>query len=70
VNRTLANTVRTWNSSGLLDMMSERVALLNDPLPQEHAIALQHGFDILQPKDIPDAKVPFHRVLICVVATL
>jgi hypothetical protein len=70
VNRTLANTVRTWNSSGLLDMMSERVALLNDPLPQEHAIALQHGFDILQPKDSPDAKVPFHRMLICVVATL
>jgi hypothetical protein len=70
VNRTLANTVRTWNSSGLLDMMSERVALLNDPLPQEHAIALQHGFDILQPKNIPDAKVPFHRMLICVVATL
>lgn len=56
-HRTLANTVRTWNTSGLLDMVSERVALLNDPMPQEHAVALQHGFEVLQPKDITGAKV-------------
>lgn len=61
--RTLVNSLRTWESSGLLDMVSERLALLNDPLPQEHAMALQHGFEVLQPKDIPHVKVfifPFH----------
>lgn len=51
------NSLRTWESSGMLDMVSERLALLNDPLPQEHAMALQHGFEVLQPKDIPNVKV-------------
>ena len=52
------NSLRSWNTSGLLDSVAERVAVLNDPLPQEHAMALQHGFEVLQPKDIkPAAKV-------------
>lgn len=58
-DRTLVNSLRTWNSSGLLDMVSERVALLNDPLPAEHAMALHFGFDVLQPKDVPGGKVRF-----------
>lgn len=56
-HRTLLNTLRTWNSSGLLGMVAERVAVLNDPLPSEHAMALQHGFQVLQPKDVPGGKV-------------
>lgn len=51
------NSLRTWNQTSLLDMVTERIALLNDPLPQEHAMALHHGFEVLQPKDIVDAKV-------------
>jgi len=56
-NRTLINSLRTWNTSGLLDMVAERVAVLNDPLPAEHAMALHHGFEVLQPKDVPNGKV-------------
>ena len=63
--RTLVNSMRTWNSSGLLDMVSERVALLNDPFPSEQAIALQHGFEVLQPKNIAGAKVRFLLVRCC-----
>ena len=49
--------MRTWKSTGLLDMMKENVLILNDPLPQEIAIALDHGFTVLQPNQIPDARV-------------
>jgi hypothetical protein len=56
-HRTFLNSLRTWRSSGLLDMVSEKVALLNDPYPQEHAMALDHGLRVVQPKDIPSAKV-------------
>jgi len=31
--------------------------VLNDPLPAEHAMALHHGFEVLQPKDVPNGKV-------------
>eukprot|EP01032_Pedospumella_encystans_P011040 gene11040-12872_t len=54
--KTLINSLRTWNTSGLLDMVAERVAVLNDPLPAEHAMALHHGFEVLQPKDVPNGK--------------
>jgi hypothetical protein len=64
------NSLRTWNASGLLDMVAERVALLNDPLPQEHAMALQHGFQVLQPKDIPNARVRISIVPHCTFAAL
>ena len=33
------------------------MAVLNDPLPAEHAMALHHGFEVLQPKDVPNGKV-------------
>lgn len=55
---TLLNSMRSWKQSGLLDMVTERVAILNDPLPQEVAIALEHGFRIVQPRDVPGSKVP------------
>lgn len=38
-------------------MVAERVAVLNDPLPAEHAMALHHGFQVLQPKNVPGGKV-------------
>jgi hypothetical protein len=55
---TLLNSMRSWKQSGLLDMVTERVAILNDPLPQEVAIALEHGFRIVQPREVPGSKVP------------
>lgn len=60
---TLVNSLRTWNSSGLLDMVSERLAILNDPLPSELAMSLQHRFEVLQPKDIPKAQMAKPNVL-------
>eukprot|EP01033_Poteriospumella_lacustris_P006673 gene6673-4811_t len=54
---TLLNSMRSWKQSGLLDMVTERVAILNDPLPQEVAIALEHGFRIVQPRDVPGSKM-------------
>lgn len=55
--RTLLNTLRTWKASGLLDMAYERIAILNEALPSEIAIAASHGFEVVQPKDIKGAKV-------------
>jgi hypothetical protein len=49
--------MRTWQSSGLLQMVTEKVAILNDPYPSEIAIAREFGFEVVQPKDIPQAKV-------------
>ena len=60
---TLLNTMRTWNSSGLLHMVRERIIILNDPLPSEVAISLEHGFEIVQPKDIFGAKTSKPNVL-------
>lgn len=50
--RTLANTLRSWVDSGLLSLVYERVAILNDPMPQELAVALDYGFNVLEPRDI------------------
>ena len=60
---TLLNTIRTWNSSGLLTMARERLMILNDPLPSEVAMSLEHGFQILQPKDITNGKLTKPNVL-------
>ncbi len=55
--------MRTWKKSGLLDQVKEKFIILNDPLPQEIYIALDHGFTIVQPKDIPEAKMTKRNVL-------
>lgn len=55
--RTLLNTLTTWKQSGLLSIVAERIAILNDPFPEEIAIALEFGFQILQPKDVVGSKV-------------
>lgn len=49
--------MKTWNSSGLLNTVTEKIIILNDPLAEEIAISLEYGFRIIQPKDIPNVKV-------------
>ena len=60
---TLQNSLRTWNSSGLLEFVNEKIIILNDPLPVEKALSIDYGLTILEPKDIPDAKVRKNNVL-------
>ena len=43
---TLVNSMRTWNSSGLLTLIKEKIIILNDPLPSEIAMSLDFGFRI------------------------
>ncbi len=57
------NSLRSWNSSGFLGLLSERHIILNDPLPAEHAMALDFGLNVIQPKDIPNAKMAKPNVL-------
>lgn len=61
--RTLINSMRTWNSSGFLQLMSENHIILNDPLPSEYSMSLDHNIKILQPKDIKNAKMAKPNVL-------
>ena len=43
---------RSWSDTGLLDVVHERVALLNQPLPSEIAISEHFGFRVVQPREI------------------
>lgn len=63
VFRTLVNSMRTWKESGLLDMVHEKIIILNDPIPEEYAIALEFGFKIIEPKDVPGGKVSVQNVM-------
>lgn len=55
---TLLNSMRTWQASGLLDLVAEKIIILNDPMPEEMAIALDFGFRIVQPRDMkPTSKM-------------
>ena len=47
---TLLNSMLSWESSGLLDVSSERLLLLNDPHPGEVALGLDYDFRVVQPK--------------------
>jgi hypothetical protein len=49
--------MKTWRQSGLLDIVSEKLLILNDPSPEETAIALEFGFRIIEPKSVPGGKV-------------
>jgi hypothetical protein len=40
-----------------LSLLREKSIILNDPLPAETAMVLEHGLKIIEPKDIPNAKV-------------
>ena len=50
--RTLLNTLRSYRSGGLLDIVSEKIALLNDPYIEELQIARHFSFSVLQPRDL------------------
>jgi hypothetical protein len=49
--------MRTWKKTGLLDFMHETHVILNDPSPQEIAMSIEHGFQIIQPKNVPNGKM-------------
>lgn len=53
---TLLNSVRTWNSSGLLSMMEDKVMILSDPYTNEILLSLDHGFRVVQPNQIEGSK--------------
>jgi len=53
--RTLANSMRSWNQSGFLQLMNERVALLNDPLVVDRAVAAAYGFELKEPNHFEGA---------------
>jgi hypothetical protein len=61
--RTLLSSMRTWNASTLLSLSPDRIAVLNDPFPQDLAIAAEQGFRIVEPSDIPNALVSKPNVL-------
>lgn len=61
--RTLLNSLKTWNSSGLLSMVSERILILNDPYPSEISMATDHGFRILEPKTLPSQHLAKENVV-------
>lgn len=50
---TFQNSAKSWRESGLLDLASEKIALINDPMPVETAIALKHGFQVVEPRQLP-----------------
>jgi hypothetical protein len=60
---TLQNSLRTWNSSGLLEFADEKTIILNDPLPVEKALSVDYGLTVLEPKDIANARVRKENVL-------
>ena len=54
---TLLNSMISWKSTGLLDLVQEKIIILNDPSPEEYAISLEYGFRIVEPRTIKNAKV-------------
>jgi len=53
---TLRASLRSWATSGLLGLVSERLMLLNDPLPIDVALSLEHGFEVLTPDNLETVK--------------
>ena len=49
---TLLNSLRSWHDSGLLDLMQDRLAILNDPLPAEVNMAKHFGLRTIQPDEM------------------
>ncbi len=49
--------MKTWKQSGLLDVVTEKILILNDPSPEEYSIALEYGFRVIEPNSIPNSKV-------------
>ena len=49
---TLRASLRSWARAGLLRLVSERLMLLNDPLPIDVQLSLDHGFEVLTPDEL------------------
>lgn len=49
---TLRRSITSWLDSGLLHIVDERLAILNDPSPADLAICVRHGFDVRTPSSI------------------
>ena len=47
--RSLEGAMASWAEGGLLDLVDDRVAFLNAPLPEEVALSLGHGFRVYTP---------------------
>ena len=61
--KSFLNSLTTWDSSGLLDLVTEKKVLMNAPSPTNLAIAADYKFEIIQPRDIPDVKVSKPNVM-------
>jgi hypothetical protein len=53
--------MKTWKESGLLNIVYERIIILNDPMAEEVAISQEFGFRIVEPNSIPNGKVAFEQ---------
>ena len=62
--KSLLNSMRSWKTSHLLDFVQEKHIILNDPMPQDMAIAAEHEFQIHQPQDFTagDPSLPLSSV--------
>jgi hypothetical protein len=47
--KSLEGAMASWADGGLLDLVDDRVAFLNAPLPEEIALSLRHGFRVYTP---------------------
>ena len=54
---TLLNSIRSWNNSGLLSLIEDKIMILNDPYPNEILLSLNYGFKVIQPNDIKGSKM-------------
>lgn len=52
---TLRRSITSWLDSGLLHIVDERLAILNDPSPADLAICVRHGFDVRTPSSLVKA---------------
>ena len=57
---TLHNSMRSWNRSGVLGLMNERILVANRPTPSESIDGFENGFKVVLP-DGPELQVPAGR---------
>ena len=60
---TLQNAMQSWRRSGLLQLTAEKIAILNDPLPIDVAIAQRHGFQVFEPNKMPGVRMAKKNVI-------
>lgn len=55
--RSLESSLRSWRHGGLLDVVSERLLIANDPMVEELALAVSFGFVVRQPAQFRGARL-------------